>query len=194
MDNIFELLMFLVVIGTSVFRFLKGRKTNKTYQKLQATAPLLNASTDPGGRSISGKIDNVPFKIKYEPKVESSPERVEISLRLKIPFTLDIDVRSQPYDPAAVGANNEVLMADRNFDEQFCITTDNPDACRSFLLDPLFHQGIMLVMNEGFLISFTRRQAVMQIPGSDWLSEAEPAALKLKNATELCYSLVAEFE
>ena len=137
MDNIFELLMFLVVIEPLSFDSWDAKPTKPIKAK---PCILLNASTDPGGRSISGKIDNVPFKIKYELS-ESSPERVEISLRLKIPFTLFIDVRSEPYDPAAAGVNNEVLMADRNFDEQFCITTDNPDVA-TISARSLLHQEL----------------------------------------------------
>jgi len=193
MDNIFELLMFLVVIGTSVFRFIKGRKAKKIREQLLATAPILNASIDPGRRSISGNIDAVPFKIKYEPAVEKSSERLDITLEKALPFTLDVTPRVGSFDPQESSENGEFLLEDRKFDELFCVTTNDPDACRQYLLDPLFNQGVGLVLTKGYTIRLTRRRAVITTPDSAWLADTEKAAASLKQTLQLAYSLIAEF-
>ena len=193
MDNIFELLMFLVVVGTSVFRFIKGRKTKKIRLKLLALAPILNTSIDAGGSSISGKIDDVRFKVKYEPPLENSPERVDVSFEKALPFTLVIDHRTEAFDQEAASKAGETLLEDRKFDERYRVVTDNPEVCREFLLDPLFNQGVQLVLSEGYALRFSRRGALITIPDSEWLSDTETAATSLKKILQLGYSLIAEF-
>ena len=193
MDNIFELLMFLVVVGTSVFRFIKARKSKKVQAQLCALAPILNTSIDSGGRSISGKIDEVPFKVKYEPAVEKLPEKVNVTFEKALPFTLQIEPRQDPFDPRAASEAGETLLEDRKFDERFSVLTDNPEACREYLLDPLFNQGVQLVLAEGYSLRFTRRRAVITMHDAAWLSHTETAATSLKRLLQLGYSLIAEF-
>ena len=98
MDNIFQWLMLLFVIVTSILRYIKGHKVKKIREQLAAVAPMINASVDPGRRSISGKIDDVPFKIKYEPEVENSMPRLDVILDKKLPFTLEVAKRTTPFD------------------------------------------------------------------------------------------------
>ena len=193
MDNIFELLMFLVVVGTSVFRFIKGRKTKQIQAKLLALAPILNTSVDPGGRSISGKIDDVPFKVKYEPAVENLPERVDLTFEKALPFSLQVEHRKGSFDSHAASEAGDTLLEDRKFDERYRLITDNPEACREYLLDPLFNQGVQLVLSEGYDLRFTKRRAVITMPDSAWLSDTETAAVSLKRILQLGYSLIAEF-
>ncbi|MDA8967846.1 hypothetical protein N9F76_00985 [bacterium] len=193
MDNIFELLMFLVVIGTSVFRFIKGRKVKKAREQLVALAPILNATIDPGRRSISGNIDEVPFKVKYEPPVENQPERIEVTLTKPLPFTLNVTQRQGAYDREEANNAGEFLLEDKKFDERFTVTTDDVDACREYLIDPLFTQGVEFMISQGYSIRFTRRRAVFSTPDSEWLSDTENAADSLKKTLQLGYSMIAEF-
>ena len=138
MDNIFQWLMLLFVIVTSVLRYIKGHKVKKIREQLAAVAPMINASVDPGRRSISGKIDDVPFKIKYEPEVENSPSRLDVILDKKLPFTLEIARRISPFDHQESVQAGEFVLEDRKFDESFCVSTNNTDECREYLKDPLF--------------------------------------------------------
>jgi hypothetical protein len=193
MDNIFELLMFLVVIGTSVFRFIKGRKVKKAREQLATLAPILNASVDPGRQSISGNIDAVPFKVKYEPPVENQPERLNVTLTKPLPFTLNVTQRQGVYDREEANKAGEFLLEDKKFDERFTVTTDDVNACREYLIDPLFSQGVDFMISQGYSIRFTRRRAVFTTPYSAWLSDTETAAEELKKTLQLGYSMIAEF-
>ena len=194
MDNIFQWLMLLFVIVTSILRFIKGHKVKKVREQLAALAPLINASVDPGRRSISGKVDDVPFKIKYEPEVENSTPRLDVILDKKLPFTLEVAKRTTPFDHQEALQAGEFILEDRKFDESFCVSTNNIDECREYLKDSLFQQGVELVIAQGYCIRFTRRRAVFATLDIEWLADTEQASASLTNILQLGHSLVAEFE
>ena len=194
MDNIFQWLIFLFVIVTSILRYFKANKVKKTREQLAAVAPLINASVDPGRRSISGKIDDVPFKIKYEPEVENSQARLDVILDKKLPFTLEVAKRLSPFDHQQAVQAGELLLEDPKFDENFCVSTNNPDECREYLKDPLFQQGVELVISQGYCIRFTGRRAVFATPDTEWLADSEQASASITNILQLGHSLIGEFE
>ncbi|MGI9458730.1 MAG: hypothetical protein ACR2NF_01915 [Pirellulales bacterium] len=194
MDNIFQWLMLLFVIITSVFRFIKGRKVKKTREQLAEVAPLINASVDPGRRSISGKIDDVPFKVKYEPELENTPARLDVILDKRLPFTLEVAARTTPFDHQQSLQSGEFLLEDSKFDENISVTTSNAEECREYLKDPLFQQGVEFVISQGYCIRFTRRRAVLATPDIAWLADPKQAASSLTNILQLGHSLIGEFE
>ena len=194
MDDYFQWLMLLFVIITTIVRAVKGRKVKKVREQLAAVAPLINASVDAGRRSISGKVEGVPFKIKYEPEVENSPARLDLIFEKRLPFNLEVAERITPFDPQQSSQAGEFLLDDRKFDEKFSVTTDDPEACREYLRDPLFHQGIELVNSEGWRIRFTRRRAVFARWDSEWLTNTEQAAATFSRILQLGHSIIAEFE
>ena len=89
-DDLFQIVALLAVIGTSIFRFIKARKVKKVREQLAVVASRINASVDPGQRSISGKIEDIPFKVKYEPALEKTPARIDVVLNKALPFKLNI--------------------------------------------------------------------------------------------------------
>lgn len=193
-DDLFQILMLLAVVGTSVFRFFKGRRINKIRAQLAAVGPLINASVDPNQRSISGTIEEIPFRVKYEPALEKSPARIDVVFSKNLPFTLEVAARETPFDSETANRSGEFLMDQRKFDEQFSIATNDPDACREYLMDPLFNQGVELVLSQGYCIRYTRRRAVFATPDIEWLADSQKAAASMEHLLMLAYSLIAEFE
>ena len=116
-NNIFELLMLLFVIITTILRFFKGRKVQKKRSQLVALAPLINASVDSGRQSISGKIDEVSFKVKYEPQAETSSARIDVILNKKLPFSMEVNSRTTQFDHQQAVENGEFILEERKFDE-----------------------------------------------------------------------------
>ena len=110
MDDYFQWLMLLFVIITTIVRAVKGRKVKKVREQLAAVAPLINASVDAGRRSISGKVEGVPFKIKYEPEVENSPARLDLIFEKRLPFNLEVAERITPFDPQQSSQAGEFLL------------------------------------------------------------------------------------
>lgn len=193
-DDLFQIVALLAVIGTSIFRFIKARKVKKVREQLAVVASRINASVDPGQRSISGKIEDIPFKVKYEPALEKTPARIDVVLNKALPFKLNIAARVAPFDPEKANRAGEFLLDQRKFDEQFSVSTNDPDACREYLMDPLFHQGVEFVVSQGYSIRYTHRRAVFASPQTEWLADTEKAAAKMEKLLMLAYSLIAEFE
>lgn len=193
-NNIFELLMLLFVIITTILRFFKGRKVQKKRSQLVALAPLINASVDSGRQSISGKIDEVSFKVKYEPQAETASARIDVILDKKLPFSMEVNARTTQFDHQQAVENGEFILEDRKFDESLSVTTNDPEACRAYLMDPLFRQGVEFVTSHGYNIRFTRRRAVFAIPNTEWLADPDGAAASLTKILRLGHSLIGEFE
>ncbi len=192
--DIFQLLMLLFVIITSILRYFKGRGVKKTREQLAALAPLINASVDAGRRSISGKIDDVPFQVKYEPEVQHSTKRIDVILEKAVPFTVEVMPRTTPFDHQQAVQAGEFVLEDRKFDENFSVTTNNTERCREYLKDPLFHQGVELLLSQGYSLRFTGRRALFTTHDTDWLANPEQAAISLTQTLQLGHSLIAEFE
>lgn len=190
MDDIFQWLMLLFVIITSVFRGIKGVQAKKTREQLAAIAPLINAKVDSGKLSISGMIEEIPFKVE----LATTESGLYVILKKHLPFKLDIAERPIPLDPEQASRDGDFLLGDRKFDEQFSVLTNAPDSCCVYLNDPLFQQGVEFVISQGYDIRFTARHAIFSTPSSTWLADPESAAKALTNILQLGHSLIAEFE
>lgn len=194
MDSIFEVIMFLVVVGSYVFRFIKGRAEKKRKGTLASLAASLDGMVESNGEVISGAIEDVPFEIRYMPTDDESVEGVGLQFVAELPFAMDIAARAEPLNGRSSQQSEEFLTGDSAFDKQYSVTTDNEKACRQYLLDPLFRAGVQLVMKQGYTLRFRHEYAVLHIPGSAWLSDSEQALNTLKQMLQVGHSLIAELQ
>jgi len=193
MDNIFEVIMFLVVVGSYAFRFIKGRKDRVAKSTLASFGSVIGATVDRGGEGISGFIDDIPFSARYRPDDETGSARVELRYEKELPFIMEIAPKGASdlglQEPDEGGSFS---LGDATLDQAIQVTTEDEKACREFLRDPIFRGGVELLIREGCSVRFRRKHAVVSMPGTDWMQEAN-AAKKLQQMLQVGHCLIGEF-
>ncbi len=166
MDNYQVLLIIigvLLVLGMGFVVFMARVSTDRVAGKFRTIASRAGYDV----RKISlgfdvelyGKTGDVPFSVTFSDGNQYSPAHLHVTLFVTLPFSMS--VKKENFYTGILkktGVMHDIRTGVPEFDNRMCIISDNPEQCRSYLLEAERWKTLSELYERGWHPSFEKKK------------------------------------